>query len=124
MSTEIRRARIKLLVEKAKRDEGLSQAQFAKRHGLDPTHLSQMLKSKRGIGNSVAMRLEDSLLLERGYLDRPLTDDIKSESILEANALLSQMDEDTIDRTIEFMRSALKLQALEDEVSDLQLPPS
>ena len=52
MSTEIRRARIKLLVDKAKCDEGLNQAQFARKHGLDPTHLSQMLKSKRGIGNS------------------------------------------------------------------------
>lgn len=39
MSTEIRRARIKLLVDKAKRDEGLNQAQFARKHGLDPTHL-------------------------------------------------------------------------------------
>lgn len=124
MSTEIRRARIKLLVDKAKRDEGLNQTQFARKHGLDPTHLSQMLKSKRGIGNSVTIRIEDSLMLERGYLDRPLTDDVKSEALLEATSLLSQMDENTIDRSLEFMRKALKLQALEDGVSDSQLPPS
>jgi transcriptional regulator with XRE-family HTH domain len=73
MSTEVRRARIKALVDKAKRDEGLNQAQFARKHGLDPTHLSQMLKGKRGIGNAIAMRIEDSLMLERGYLDRPVT---------------------------------------------------
>lgn len=118
MSNEIRRARLKLLTEKAKREEGLSQAQFAKRHKLDAAHLSQMLTGKRGIGDSVAIRIEDSLLLERGYLDRPLSDDAKSEAMLEAASLLNQMDTKGVDRSLEFMRNTLKLQKLESEIPD------
>ena len=118
MSNEIRRARLKLLVEKAKHEEGLSQTQFAKRHKLDAAHLSQMLTGRRGIGDSVAIRIEDSLLLERGYLDRPLSDDAKSEVMLEATSLLNQLDAKGREKTLEFMKNTLKIQKLESEIPD------
>ena len=118
MSTEIRRARIKALVVNAQRDEGLSQTQFAKKHGLDPSHLSQMLTGNRGIGASVTRRIEESLMLERGYLDRPLSDDAKSEVILEATSLLNQMDTKSLERSLEFMKNTLKIQKLESEIPD------
>lgn len=108
---KIRRDRLALLVDQAKAD-GLSQAAFARKHGLDPTHLSQMLTGRRGIGDSVVVRLQDSLLLRAGFMDQPIDDDAAGE-ISTAKARLIQkireIDDDLADSVEQLVDSAIKM---------------
>lgn len=113
MDDNIRRKRLKMLVDKTKNDEGLSQARFAKKCGLDAAHLSQMLTGKRGIGLSVARRVEEAFLLEQGFLDRPISDDLNQEILTEAASLLNQMEDQEVAASLEFMKNLLKKQKLE-----------
>lgn len=45
---------------------------FAEATGSDPTHVSQMLKGRREMGNEVARRIEAKKHLGIGAMDRPL----------------------------------------------------
>ncbi len=112
---EIRRERLILLIEKWKAEGNGSQRAFADKCGLSTVHVSQMIKGDRGMGDAIARRVEKGMLLPEGYMDTPLDSGTDPESE-EMNALFSQLKGERKKTGIEYIRSLLKTQAMEDEL--------
>ncbi len=112
---EIRRERLVLLIEKWKAEGNGSQRAFADKCELNTVHVSQMVKGDRGMGEAIARRIEKNLLMPEGYMDTPLDSDIDPDSE-EMNALFSQLKGERRKTGIEYVRSLLKTQAMEDEL--------
>ena len=47
---------------------------FAERHGLDASYISQLLNKHRGMGEKAARKIEQVIGLAPGALDNPITD--------------------------------------------------
>ena len=67
----VRRARLKLLVDRYARDKK-GRKQLAEDTGSNVTHLSQLLTGHRQMGDDVARRFEETLNLGLGWMDKPL----------------------------------------------------
>ncbi|MEZ5537607.1 MAG: hypothetical protein R3F02_18560 [Thiolinea sp.] len=112
---EIRRERLILLIEKWKAEGNKSQRALADKCSLNPVHLSQMIKGDRGMGDATARRIEKSMLLPDGYMDTQLDLEADPDSE-EMAALFSQLKGERRKTGIEYVRSLLKTQAMEDEL--------
>lgn len=114
---ESRRQCLIMLVEKWKSESGHkpSQRAFADYSEINPGHLSQMVNGSREIGSAIARRIEKKLMLQEGYMDNYAQDE-NDPLADEANSLISQMSPDRRKAGIEYLRSLLKAQILEDEL--------
>ena len=115
---DIRQAWLMALVSDATTgDNKISKAAFAKKCDLSPAQLSQLLSGRRNLGDAVSRRIEDALLLDRGFLDRPIGTDDSDPLKQRAIAILSQMSEKRIIEAIEYLENSLKNQIFEERAS-------
>lgn len=115
--SEARRACLTMLLEKWKAEPGHknSQRAFAEYCGISPGHISQMATGSREIGHAVARRIEKKLMLENGFMDNYIKNE-QDPVVEEASTLINQMDSDRRKDSLEYLRSLLKAQLLEEKL--------
>lgn len=111
---ESRRACLVMLLEKWKAEDKGSQRAFADYCNINPGYISQMALGGRDIGSASARRIEKAFMLEQGYMDTYLSGD--SDPIAdEAATIMRQLNDRQ--KGIEYLRSLLKAQLLESEIT-------
>lgn len=105
---DIRRRRLKQLIAQKKSDgEVKNNADFARRHQIDTSYLSQILNGHRKIGEQAARKLEGQIGLSHGHLDGD--DPIAGLSVHEREALylIRLAPEDYRDRLLGVMEGKI-----------------